>query len=69
MTTFVTESVVTVFGHICLCLITSEECVLIGSVLVPARVCLCEPMHLRAIAPVPGCLWKCLNLSMGVDLT
>lgn len=68
MTTFVTVSGVTAFGRICLCLITSEERVLTGSVLVPARVRLCESMSLRAIAPVPGCLWKCLNLSMGVDL-
>lgn len=72
MTTFVAVSGVTarVCAYVSLCLITSEECVLAGSVSA-CSVRLCEPMSVRvgAIAPVLGCLCNCLNWSMGVDLT
>lgn len=72
MTTSVAVSGVTarVCAYVSLWPITSEECVLTGSVSA-CSVHLCEPMSVRvgAIAPVLGCLCNCLNWFMGVDLT
>ena len=52
-------------------LITYEECVLVGSVLVAAGVSLCEPregMCIDPTAPVPCCIESSLNVSTGRDL-
>lgn len=53
---------------LCVCLITSEECVHLGPVLVLASVSLGEPMSVCMCntVPGPGCTW---NVPMGVDLT
>lgn len=56
---------------VCVCLITYEECVLVGSVLVAAGDSLCEPregMCIDPTAPVPGSIGNSLNVSMGRDL-
>lgn len=54
---------------VCVCLITSEECFLVGSVSVPASVSLCEPREcVCALVSVPGCIGNSLNVSKCGDL-